>query len=266
MKSNLHTHTTWCDGKNTPREMVETALSLGFHTLGFSSHSYTPFDTSFCLKDSKGYVREIRTLQKEYEGRIQLLLGVELDALGECDFDPDYIIGAAHYVTAKGMHYIIDNTYACQRQLIDEGFGGNAMDAVKAYFESLPEMVYRKKPDIVAHFDVFAKFNEQYPVFDEQSEEYLALAYAAVDGIMEGCKLFEVNTGGVYRGYRAAPYPALPILKYIHDRGGEVVITTDAHKTEGLNFGFDKAKEVIRQAGFERLRVMTPNGWANMLI
>jgi predicted metal-binding protein len=30
IKSNFHTHTTFCDGKNTPREMVERALELGF--------------------------------------------------------------------------------------------------------------------------------------------------------------------------------------------------------------------------------------------
>ena len=37
---NLHTHCTHCDGKDTPEEMIETALSLGFTGLGFSAHSY----------------------------------------------------------------------------------------------------------------------------------------------------------------------------------------------------------------------------------
>ena len=29
MIQNLHTHTTFCDGKNTPEEMVQAAISLG---------------------------------------------------------------------------------------------------------------------------------------------------------------------------------------------------------------------------------------------
>ena len=38
MIQNLHTHTTFCDGKNTPEEMVRAALSLGMDSLGFSGH------------------------------------------------------------------------------------------------------------------------------------------------------------------------------------------------------------------------------------
>ena len=41
MKGNLHTHTTYCDGNNSPEEMVLDAISAGFNVLGFSGHSYT---------------------------------------------------------------------------------------------------------------------------------------------------------------------------------------------------------------------------------
>ena len=37
-KTNYHMHTTFCDGKNTPEEMVQEALARGFTTIGFSSH------------------------------------------------------------------------------------------------------------------------------------------------------------------------------------------------------------------------------------
>ena len=30
IKADFHTHTTFCDGKSTPREMVEAACRLGF--------------------------------------------------------------------------------------------------------------------------------------------------------------------------------------------------------------------------------------------
>ena len=33
IKSNYHTHTLFCDGVNTPREMAEQALALGFEAL-----------------------------------------------------------------------------------------------------------------------------------------------------------------------------------------------------------------------------------------
>ena len=39
---NLHTHTVFGDGKNTPEEMVLGALSSRCASLGFSEHSPLP--------------------------------------------------------------------------------------------------------------------------------------------------------------------------------------------------------------------------------
>ena len=42
--SNVHSHTTFSDGKNTVEEMVQAALGLVFHTLGFSEHGPADYD------------------------------------------------------------------------------------------------------------------------------------------------------------------------------------------------------------------------------
>ena len=46
---NLHTHTTYCDGRNTAEEMVQKALSLGFTSIGFSGHSYMSFSPTYSM-------------------------------------------------------------------------------------------------------------------------------------------------------------------------------------------------------------------------
>ena len=38
-KQNLHTHSTYRDGKNTLEELIETTLEKGLVSLGFSNHS-----------------------------------------------------------------------------------------------------------------------------------------------------------------------------------------------------------------------------------
>ena len=38
IRANFHTHSTFCDGRNTPQQMVDRALELGFVALGFSGH------------------------------------------------------------------------------------------------------------------------------------------------------------------------------------------------------------------------------------
>ena len=42
--TDFHTHTRFCDGKNTAEEMVNAAIRLGLSKIGFSCHSFTPFD------------------------------------------------------------------------------------------------------------------------------------------------------------------------------------------------------------------------------
>ena len=37
-KQNLHTHSSYCDGKDTPEELVLYAISAGFSSIGFSGH------------------------------------------------------------------------------------------------------------------------------------------------------------------------------------------------------------------------------------
>lgn len=38
LKADFHTHTTYCDGKNTPAEMVKAAYDMGFTDFGISGH------------------------------------------------------------------------------------------------------------------------------------------------------------------------------------------------------------------------------------
>ena len=39
---NFHTHTTYCDGKETAEQMVQAAIAKGFTRLGFSGHGFPP--------------------------------------------------------------------------------------------------------------------------------------------------------------------------------------------------------------------------------
>ena len=42
IKANFHTHTTWCDGSDTPEDVVLSAIGKGFSAIGFSSHMSFP--------------------------------------------------------------------------------------------------------------------------------------------------------------------------------------------------------------------------------
>ena len=106
-KTNFHTHSVYCDGKDTLEELVEQALAMGMDALGFSGHSFTPFDQSYCmsLKDTLEYQKEVRALKEKYRGKIKLYLGIEQDFYSpESTDEYDYVIASVHYVKKNGEY------------------------------------------------------------------------------------------------------------------------------------------------------------------
>ena len=65
IKTNYHTHTEFCDAKNTAEEMVIAAMEKGISILGFSSHAMYPFAGDWHIGTEKyaDYVNEINRLE-----------------------------------------------------------------------------------------------------------------------------------------------------------------------------------------------------------
>lgn len=263
--SNVHTHTTYCDGKNTPEEMIQAAIEKGFRCLGFSSHGYTSFDESYAMSPgSTGrYIREVRGLQEKYKGTIDILLGIEWDYYGQVDKeDFDYTIGSVHYIQSPLTHkyYAVDYTPEELENCLEEGFRGNVMAMLNAYYDAVADMAVTKKPTILGHFDLIRKMNRGGRFFDEESPAYLHIAMGALEKAVKGGGLIEVNTGGVYRGYRSTPYPAEPLLRRIRELGGKVILSSDAHDVNSLDFLFPETEKKLKELGFQTVEVMTGKG------
>lgn len=257
--SNLHTHTVYCDGKNTPEEMVLAAIKKGFSSLGFSGHAYTPHDDSYCMSPDATlkYIDEINALKEKYKDQIEIYLGIECDLYSEISRpEYDYIIGSVHYVTsADGSHHSVDHTESIMTNTVNNHFGGDYLKYTKTYFDAVAQLG-SIKPDIVGHFDLVAKFNEGNKYFDETSKEYLDLAFSAMDALLPHCDLFEMNTGAISRGYKTVPYPATPLLKRLLEKGAHVTLTSDCHDADFLDCSYRESIEILKNAGFKSTYVL----------
>ena len=92
-KQNLHTHTTYCDGNNTPEEMVLAAIEKGFGSLGFSMHSHI-YSKEKPVELVLAYKEEIARLKKAYADQIEIYCGIEKEMRDVRDFGEfDYQIG-----------------------------------------------------------------------------------------------------------------------------------------------------------------------------
>ena len=251
LKSNLHTHSIFSDGHNTPREMIEEALSHGFDALGFSDHSYTPAQGDCAVTPGTEQIRaaELRALGKEYAGRIRIYDGIELDAhsvLPAADYD--YVIASVHELTAGGSIVEVDNGRDNQKNAIDTFFAGDTSKFALEYFALLTDHVKKSRPDFVGHFDLPTK----YSLVDESSPAYIDAALTAVREIVKYCPTFEVNTGAIARKLRTVPYPAGFIIDEIKECGGRFIVTSDCHYRERMTIGFDAAEELLAAHGLKK--------------
>ena len=266
MLSDAHTHTDFCDGLNTAEEMVQAALERELCALGFSGHSYTAFDESYCMSRTAtiAYRDEIARLKVKYQKQIALFCGIEQDFFScQPTEGYDYIIGSVHYLSdaARDKYYTIDYTDRQLSACLVELCGGNQELFAEKYFEQVAQTAQCIRPDIIGHFDLLRKLNAGNRFFDENSYSYEQAAKAALRVCAAAGCLLELNTGGAYRGYRKDFYPAERELAYWRDLGGDVIITSDAHDTAALCFGFDEARRVLHAAGFNRQAVLSDRGF-----
>ncbi len=250
----MHTHTTFGDGKSSPEEMVCSALDMGCATLGISEHAYSQFAGAeeWCmgLEGQKQYAAQVLRLREKYAGRIKLLLGVELDYYSELpSFDRDYTIGSVHMIKKGDSWFAVDASPEELRQATEGLYANNPMALVREYYELVADVVNKTHCDIVGHFDLITKFNQKYPLIDTCSREYRDAALAALDAVLDKCVPIEINTGAVLRGFRTEAYPEEFILRRIAERGGAVILSSDAHSAQGICFGFDKAFEYASFCG-----------------
>ena len=251
MVSNFHTHTTFCDGKNTPEEVVICSIEKGFECIGFSGHGYTGFDLTYCVKDMQKYVFEINRLKEKYKNKIQIYLGVEEDAFNPlCHEDFDYVIGSSHYLCAQGKYYPIDLDCVSFKNCL-KIFDNDIIKLAEAYYCTFCEYILKTKPDIIGHFDLITKFDEADNLGFLCNEEYNRIAEKYITEALKSEAVFEVNTGAISRGLRSTPYPAENLLYTLKKHGGKVMLSSDSHSIQTLDFYFDEAKQLLRDIGFE---------------
>lgn len=253
MRANFHTHTRFCDGKDTPAELAGRALELGFEALGFTGHSGGGADdVGMSEAAAESYRREIAELRERYAGRMEIYCGIEQDyTSGKVPGCYDYAIGSVHYVQKDGEYLCVDWSPERTRENIAK-YGGDPCAYAEDYFSLVGAVLETTGADIVGHFDLIRKFDELCPLFDETHPRYRRAASDALDRLCAGGRrpVFEINTGAMARGYRSAPYPSPAILREIRARNCPVIITSDCHDRAQLDFGYAAASALAREAGF----------------
>lgn len=254
LRGNFHTHTVFCDGRNTAQEMADKAMEIGFTHLGFSGH----MDSEIRM-ELKDYNAEICRLQEAFRGRMDILRGVELDIL----FQPrdreeagllrqmEYLIGSVHYVEGSdGTLLAVDDTAERLAEGCRKYFGGDYYRLAGAYYGLVAQVYDRLHCTFIGHFDLITRFNDDLHYLDESDPRYCGPALEAMEYLVSKEVPFEINCGAYNRGRKADLYPNRFFLKKLREFGGRILINSDAHQKELLDGGFDRAVQTALDCGF----------------
>ncbi len=226
MTANFHTHTFLCHhADGIEREYIETAISRGIKTLGFSDHSPQIFPGEYYShfrmrpEAAEDYFTTLRDLRDEYRDDITLYIGFEaeyypaiFDKLIDflTPFEPDYLI--------LGQHFI-DNEYDTRRYS-----GGNIDErAFNDYIDQTLEGLATGRFSCFAHPDLI-RYDKDETIYEQGARR-----------LCEGAKSLgiplEINLLGLGEDRH---YPRADFWRVAADVGNDVILGCDAHTPDAV--------------------------------
>lgn len=256
--SNYHTHTQFCDGRNSMQEFTESAIEKRITTLGFSPHSPAFFanetlvNFDWCMKESDvdNYLAEVDRLRLLYPN-LTILKGIEADYYDNslpshglpspksyADSGKfDYVIGSVHMVkssiTTCGFAPI-DSKGEILKMLIDEL--GSTKKLYHHYFNSMASMIENGGLNILAHMDLINKGNQNKEIFDFESDDFVNKAKEVMQLAKERNVAIEINTGYMVRKGFKEPLPSLALINEAIKIGNLFCINSDCHVKDEIDF------------------------------
>lgn len=270
--SNLHTHTIYCDGKNTVEENIEAAINKGLISIGFSGHShFDEDDTSMSRENTFKYLENIKKAKDIYKDKMEVYLGIEGDYYSNLNKDTDkemgldYRIGSVHYVDdGKGNYFPIDMSKESFNDTIN--YFGNIREVIYRYYDNVIKMIEKQNPDIIGHLDLVRKYNLNKEYFTEEEDWYLKKIDEVVEVIKKSGSIAEINTKIMNKNNLNAHYPNKNTIKKLLENNIPIMINSDAHNANNIDHCYKEVIEELKKLGVSNIKVLYDNTFNDVSI
>lgn len=247
----LHVHTARCGhATGEMSEYVDAARTRGLDAICFTDHLPMPAPYpqyyTMAAHELPAYAEDVAqaALDALERGGPEVLLGIEADwlpgsgdhverAISEHEFD--VVLGSVHFLG----DWAFDDPDLVSRY---EAWQPDALWA--RYFEEVANAAASGLFDVIAHPDLVKKFGSRPTIDPRDWYEDTAIALAG-----SGCAI-EVNTGGLRKPVHEI-YPAIDLLKACRRRGVPATTGSDAHAPGEVGEGFDLARRLLVEAGYD---------------
>ncbi|PPS23067.1 histidinol-phosphatase [Brachyspira murdochii] len=270
--SNLHTHTIYCDGKNTVEENIEAAINKGLISIGFSGHShFDEDDTSMSRENTFKYLENIKKAKDIYKDKMEVYLGIEGDYYSNLNKDTDkemgldYRIGSVHYVDdGKSNYFPIDMSKESFNDTIN--YFGNIREVIYRYYDNVIKMIEKQNPDIIGHLDLVRKYNLNKEYFTEEEDWYLKKIDEVVEVIKKSGSIAEINTKIMNKNNLNAHYPNKNTIKKLLENNIPIMINSDAHNANNIDHCYKEVIEELKKLGVSNIKVLYDNTFNDVSI
>lgn len=244
---NLHSHTQFCDGRDSMAQLAQAACATGMTLWGITPHSPMPegFHTSCNMERElvAPYLAEANRLKELYRGKMTVLTSMEIDfvAPGWGAFNDyfqslplDYRLSSVHFIrNQRGELIDIDGRPEKFLKNLHEGFRGDLQYVVQAYFGAQAEMLDRGGFDMIGHPDK-VRLNASFADADVERRDYYLDALEEVLQMIEQQRVcVEINTKH-YEMYSTL-FPSEAVVERLLKSSVPLVVNSDAHYAAKVN-------------------------------
>ena len=240
-----HIHTKYCHHAHGEMEdYVQAGIAKGLEKIVFLEHFEVGIKyyevTWLTPVDFGKYITMGQTLQRQYQGQIDIGIGTEIG------FNPDHILEITEFIASYNWDFVglsyhyLDagnehlNMVSSKKINVDKLADYGHQQVLTRYYQDLLLALEVLKVDFCCHLDAVLRYS---PDIEYLPEHWCFIAeILAVMAKRRIC--LEINTAGY--GKRGEPYPAERIQEMAKERGVEFLLGSDAHTANAVGQFFDR--------------------------
>ena len=264
---NFHSHTQFCDGRETMAAMVQQAISCGMKHYGFSPHSPIPLPSpcNMSALSVDEYIAEFNRLKELYDGRINLYLSMEIDFLGDkwgasdpyFDTVPlDYRLSSVHFISSPdGTEVDVDGRPGQFKGKMETYFDNDIRYVVDSFYERTLQMIEKGGFHMLGHFDKIGFNASSFSPGIEDEPWYRRHIDDVIDAVRDTDIIVEINTKAYpapvgasaeeVAGYVSRLFPSPNVIRRLVTAGIPLAVNSDAHYSSRITAGRDEAFAII---------------------
>lgn len=253
-----HSHTFRSfDGLYRVEELLDSAIEKGIQTVAITDHVEMDWFYGHVREYNKtayNSYAEVTKAKKDYEGKIEVLVGIEL---GEPCYNlkqTELLLSQHNYDMVIGsLHNLEGWNDFSQLDYVNGGF--DIYEMLHTYYNDQKEMVEWGGFDTLAHIIYPMRYLVgKYGIYVDKSKIQKDVD-ELLDLLAQKDIALEINTSGL-RQTIGTTMPDIDYIKRFKELGGKhVTCGSDSHTTADMGAGIHKGWEIAKECGFDSVLI-----------